>query len=84
VSRTRGHDLSGWSIGEATLHFGWSGRIFDAGLVDLVRSVTALAAAIPPSVLARHALRENEVAARERAERSRGNADVASAPNGPH
>lgn len=65
VSRTRGHDLSGWSIGEATLHFGWSGRIFDAGLVDLVRSVTALAAAIPPSVLARHALRENEVAARE-------------------
>jgi hypothetical protein len=84
VSRTRGHDLSGWSIGEATLHFGWSGRISDAGLVDLVRSVTALAAAIPPSVLARHALRENEVAARERAERSRGNADVASAPNGPH
>jgi hypothetical protein len=65
VSRTRGHDLSGWSIGQATLHYGWSGRIFDAGLVDLVRSVTALAAAIPPSVLARHALSESEVAARE-------------------
>ncbi len=84
VSRTRGHDLSGWRIGEVTLHFGWSGRISDAGLVDLVRSVTALAAALPPSVLARHALRGARSRPRRRAGRGRGNADVAATPNGPH
>jgi hypothetical protein len=65
VFRTRTNDLSSWSIGGTGLGSGWSGRISNPGLVDLIRSVGDLAATLPPAVLSRYALTDSEVAARE-------------------